>query len=500
MKEDNEAFLDEFFSKLGKDGINYTLAKVVPTLASLAMLMIFTRIFDPSNYGIYTLIKTASFIAMTLLAGWLQQALLRYTSQYSEKSDKIKSLLAFTSEALYVVLLLAIIVFAIASYFGIFQTTYLLAVCAGVSLTLVGVPFRILKSYFQATLSANKVRRYDILNSVLKLALSLALVLLFFNHPTGIVFGMGLAYLIGSLFMFKDIDLYSFFVQAKKVLDLELVKKFLTYGLPMLGWLMGLQILNLSDRFILGFIQGSNQVGIYASNYGISISLASLLYSPLLMAAHPIIMNAWEDEKERDISRLIEKISRYFLLISFPALVYSIFLSKWISSLLLDNAYLPGNIVIPVTFAGMSLWNFSMYGHKGMELREKTNLLLVGVGIAVFTNLLLNILLIPDYGYFGAAIATLISYFIYPIYVYLITRDTEVPWNIPVKTIGNALLSSIGIIIPFFVCRQYGLLNSWITVIPATVVTSIGYLFALYVSGEIKDEIYYLWGRLINVI
>ena len=60
-----------------------------------------------------------------------------------------------------------------------------------------------------------------------------------------------------------------------------------------------------------------------------------------------------------------------------------------------------------------SLYGFYLIASAGMWKREKTYLSLYISGIAAFSGILLNFILVPKYGAIGAAFATVTTYFLW---------------------------------------------------------------------------------------
>lgn len=78
--------------------------------------------------------------------------------------------------------------------------------------------------------------------------------------------------------------------------------------------MLGGQALGIADRFVIGAFRDTREVGIYSANYTLVTMALGLLATPILMATHPIIMNAWEQSPGKNISRVIGVLSRYYLI------------------------------------------------------------------------------------------------------------------------------------------------------------------------------------------
>jgi len=63
------------------------------------------------------------------------------------------------------------------------------------------------------------------------------------------------------------------------------------YSFPLVLGNLAAWVLSLSDRYILEFFRGSQEVGIYSASYAISEKSIFLLVSLFMLASGPISMN-----------------------------------------------------------------------------------------------------------------------------------------------------------------------------------------------------------------
>ena len=75
-----------------------------------------------------------------------------------------------------------------------------------------------------------------------------------------------------------------------------------------------------------------------------------------------------------------------------------------------------------------------MYGHKPLELLERTRSMLVMAVVCAAVNVALNIAFVPRWGYYAAALSTCASYALYPVLVFFVLPKSY-PWRIPGRTL-----------------------------------------------------------------
>ena len=489
-----EELFAKFISKLGKDTFSYLPAVIIPAVLGVISVMVFTRIFIPDVYGQYALVVASTGILTSLLSAWIQQSVVRYLPRSREEGhlpDFLNNLTAILlTITVAVASLSALIYLFLKPSLGAYSRFY----GAGVLLIISGFIFGNLNTVFQANLQPKKYAKYQVAYAVGRLSFAMALIFLISRDVVSLIIGAVVGYVILIGPMIKELRLFNHWKGLVKSFDPSLLKTFALYGFPMIGWFMGAQILGISDKFIIGAFKGAAQVGIYASNYGLVSRGIGLISGPILMATSPLIINAWESGNKDRIGKIIAAFSRYFLLVAVPFMAYVSVFSREIATILLGRSYREGYVIIPVILAGFLAWNFTMYGHKGLEIMEKTRIMLLLVMICAGVNVVLNLIFVPLYGYKGAAATTLISYLLYPLLVYPTTKH-YIKWQIPWRSMGNITISSLAIagLLGALKFAFIGRMNVILALAISAVVAFPVYLGLLYVMREVRGyEIRYL--------
>jgi len=437
----------------GRDTIIYGIAVIISAFLGAFSVSIYTRIFPAKDYGEYNLVLSTSLFITTLFSQWIQQSIQRYRPEY-KKNGKINEF----NTNLYILTIATILIIiglscCLASLFkgklGAYNNYYWASVC----LILAQFIFLILGSLLQSDFKSKNYKNFILINSILKFVLSVLLILLFYKHPISIIYGTVLAQLALIIPMIRSAEILSNVTNNFCFDDfLFFAKKFFLYGFPMIGWFLGSSILNLTDRYMLAILRSSKEVGIYSANCSIVSASLGLLTTPLLSAAHPIIMNGAYDRNNKinvpKVKHLISLFSKIYLLIALPLFIFVFLFHKEIAIIFLGEEYRNGSIIIPILFFGILVWNVSMFGHKGFEVYEKTKVMLLFVLFSAIINIILNYLLVPIYGYNGASIATMLSMISYSLFVYIFSYKF-IKWELDFKSLLKVTFS--GLIAGFFV-------------------------------------------------
>ena len=431
-------FLAHIVRKLGHDLLRYLPAVGVPAVASALYVMIFTRVFDPVDFGRYSLVFATSTLLTVLLSGWITQSVLRYQPRHAVAGE----LGGFRAA------LGTLVVAASAVTSAVFAVAYALArddlgdyagyYWPGAVLVVAGMNYLVLRTTLQAQLRSGLVSTYDVLFALGRLGAALVFVFLVARSAVGLILGPAVAYAALVLAMVARARPDGRRTGPARAL----ARDFARYGVPMVGWMIGVKILELSDRYIIEHFRGAAEVGIYSASYNLVAMGVWLVASPMLMAAYPLVMNAWEAGASDRISRVVSAFSRYYLLAAVPVVAFAGICARDIVTLFVGEAFHEGARVVPVVLVGLLWWNFGFYGDQGLKLAERTGLLSLLVSVCVVANVGMNLYLVPRTGYMGAAWSTLAAATLYPVLVYAACRRS-VRWEIPWGSLARILFAGL---------------------------------------------------------
>ncbi|MEE9270456.1 MAG: oligosaccharide flippase family protein [Candidatus Krumholzibacteria bacterium] len=434
--------LDRLVRMLGADTLRYIPSAIIPAGISVASVSIFTRVFDSVEYGRYALVMSTAVIAVMLLSGWIGQSVLRYLPRFraehrmGEFIGKLNVVLSGVVLAVTLVFLASrgILASRMDAYAPFLLPAWLLIVAESIFISY--------GALYQADLRSKDYTVFKISASVLRLVLALLYVLYVSRDIVALVLAAAVANIVLIVPMVVRLSKP---VKPRTLwgsLDAGFLKMLAAYGLPMMGWLIASQILGLSDRFIIAAFRGDSEVGIYSANYNLVSRGFGLVSGPILTACYPIIMSAWENGHRETIPGLIATFSRYYLLAVLPIVLCLAVFSRELVSILLGSDFREGHTIIPFILAGVAAWGLSMVGHKGLEIMEKTRVMLRLVVIAAGLNILLNFIFVPRYGYQGAAVTTFASYLSYPLMVWWVSRR-NIRWYVAGRTVANLVVSAL---------------------------------------------------------
>jgi len=205
---------------------------------------------------------------------------------------------------------------------------------------------------------------------------------------------------------------FCFFVyilkKGNKIFNKIYWKFIITFNAPLLIHYLAQYLLSSSDRLMIKFYEGESSVAIYSLAYTVS-NILLLLYYPINSVIIPFTHKCIDNNNEHALKKCI-----YMVLVVSSILLSCIsLLAPEIILALGGKKYLDGVYIIPIVSLSTLFVIFYQLVANIEFLFGKTYRIAIMTIIAGIINVLLNILLIPQFGYISAAYTTLIAYALY---------------------------------------------------------------------------------------
>jgi len=182
----------------------------------------------------------------------------------------------------------------------------------------------------------------------------------------------------------------------------------LKFSLPLIPANVGTFILNYADRFILQKLATTAEVGIYALGYKFGYMLPVLVMGPINMIWVP---QMFELASKSD-KKTIEKMFTYIMLILIFCGLGLILFTKDAIRIMATPPFYPAYKVVSFVVLGYIFRGMASFFWDGIMIAKKTIYIGISVFVSALSNILLNILLIPQFRAMGAAYSTAISFFV----------------------------------------------------------------------------------------
>jgi O-antigen/teichoic acid export membrane protein len=410
-------------TKLVGDTFNYFLSKVVPGLMGFLSVATFVRMVGYEQYGRYAVAFATVSAFSAGVAGWLSQSILRFQSQHHGTAEA-ESFNRAADAGLLFSASLGGCVLGLALWLTRTHSSAIVAVSVGLYVAMLVYMFEMTR--LQAALDSGGVVRMETIRAVG--AFAIPLVLIFASsqrHYSLLLLGILGGYLIPLIVRaFHGSGRRAIAILRHPVLDRQergFLRNLWSYGWPVALWLFSQQCLVVSDRYFIQRFWGYSAAGVYASMYDVIVRSFSLLFAPITLAVHSVLMHHWNtgsrDLTRRILSQAIKLESLFFL----PVLVALFFGANWTSRMVLGHAVPEAaSIVVPLAIGGF-LWQLALLAHKPLEILCQTKRMLVGGLVALAINVGGNYLLVPRFGFRAAAYLSVASSLAYLLMLFALT-------------------------------------------------------------------------------
>ncbi len=390
---------------LARHSIIYGIGTSVNKIVGFLLLPIYTQYLTTHDYGIKELVGISTDIIGVLMAASISTAFYRFFFEYKEEHERnlvlSSSYIFLGAVGLLLVALLSLFAPVLAKYILNSSGLSIFFLIAFVSLwfqTLNGIGL----NYLRVTM---KSLQY-ILLSFFRLFLAIALNVYFIIFLHMGVLGILISTLITSIVIFFILNVPQLFRVGFRFSP-KIVKEMLHFGLPMVPSQMGSFIVHVSDRFFLKAYCSIADAGLYALGYRFGGLPGTFVSEPFNQVWQPRRLEVYDQENSEEV---FGKIFTYFLvLISFTALGVAV-LTKDVLMIIAEKEFWPAYRVVPIIVLANVIFTFNYHFNMGIIIEKKTKYFAYINSSNAALNLTLNFLLIPRYGIYGAAYATLISY------------------------------------------------------------------------------------------
>ncbi len=161
------------------------------------------------------------------------------------------------------------------------------------------------------------------------------------------------------------------------------------------------------DMIILSILKGAAVTGWYGAANTLVGSL-SFINVAFITVIFPLMSNAFISSKEL-LNNVYEKSLKYSIIFLIPLAFGVMFLSDKIITVFFGQEFIQSAIILKILIWGgiIAFINSIFYTVLGSTNRQKITSVIMGIG--VFVNVSLNLILIPNFSYIGAAVAAVLT-------------------------------------------------------------------------------------------
>lgn len=391
----------------------YVVCSVLQKGISLVTTPIFTRILSTEEYGTISLYNSWDSILTIFATLYLYQGVYNNGMvKYKQNRDQYNVSMQTTTSVLTI--LLGLVYICNTKFWnGILGLNTQLVIMMLTSI------------FFTAAVSFWSIRnRYEF---KYKPVVSLTLITSVLAAILGIVFvlnGQGRAEekIFGTVIVqvvFYGIIYIINIIHGKCLVKREYVKYALSFNIPLLPHYLSTVILNQSDRIMINYFNGKSAAGIYGLAYQ-GAMLMTIFTTSINNSFAPWMYGEMD---RKDYSKIGKSAIQIIIIVGIMCTAVALFAPEMIA-ILGSSAYADAVWVVPpVAMSVLFIFVYCCFANIEF-FYEKKKMILVGSIFSAVTNIVLNLIFIPIFGFVAAGYTTLASYILFTIFHYFSMKIT----------------------------------------------------------------------------
>lgn len=383
-----------------KSSVVFALSSFILKGISFLTTPIFTRILDPSHYGVVatynswvTILEVFALLGLTS-AGVFNVGLNDYKDR---RSQYISSLLTLCN---MVTILVFAVIFSIKAFLGedFLLPTNLLVIMFIHFVFSPATIFWVTRQRYEYKYKAAFL--VSVGSSIVSQGISVLCVMYMNGNPSTLkIWSSTLAVLLFQVPIY--VMLYA---KGRSFINFSIWKGVLIFALPLIPHYLAQHVMLGADRIMLSEMYSDVAAGIYAVVSNVSL-IASVIWGAVNASLIPFTFEKLNDKKYKDVNNVVLPILAVYVLVCLGVTL----VAPEILRILAPEEYYSGVFAVPpvmsVAFL-VSLYNI----YANIEFyHKKSSGIAVATIVSAVVNIGLNYLLIPKFGVVAAAYTTLIS-------------------------------------------------------------------------------------------
>lgn len=414
------------FSHIAKHSFIYSLGTAAPKFGGIILVPLYTGYYSLNDFGLLALfIAIINFGSQILMLGQ-GESLIRLNNDEQYKDDKKP--LFFTITALMFFIMLAVSLFSIFvlysldGYIDFFRkySEYLLICIATIFATVMNKLF------------LNKLRADE--RSVLYTGVNILklFVIIIFSFYFLLHLKMGIEGVLYATLISEVLALVVVLFPMLKDMQFNFMKKIvvftLAFGFPLAFATITNTILTTSDRFIIKWLSGDAELGLYDLAYRVATLLNMVVIMPLTLTLYPIIFKMYGKSGDKEYYIKVHKFSAIILFWAGAGI--SLIGNETIRILAKAPEYYSASPIVPLLTMSLVFSGLAWLASIGLNLSGNTKYIALSGLIAAGLNIVLNIFTVPFWGNYAAAANTILSMIIlYILYIVQSKKHFEIKYE-----------------------------------------------------------------------
>lgn len=387
----------------------YGIIPKLPAILTLFLLPFITPYLTATDYGVLGLVTAYSAIAGSLATFGLHIHLANnfyeYKDTYKEKWNQLFTIMFFTSS--FFAIILSIVLFYVIPEVRL-ESKLLVIIFASLSIVL--IPNQMVANNFYLLINKPKEQVLrNLFSGLCAIFLIFYLVRVEKLGYVGWIIALGVGAIIAFLLFIRPLWFKEKIRPQKVILSKNELLSVFFISLPVIPHNLGHILLSSSDRIIMNFYSiNTMDIGLYYNGYQVS-EYTNMVLLGLCTAISPLFQKTFRGNE-------FDKVYSYYKVSMFLSIIIIFLSSLWMREFYVlfihNNELQPAYEVARLNVLSYLPTVLYFFLSAKILIEKNTKYILWLIFLPAMTNILLNILLIPTYGYIAAVYTTILSYWI----------------------------------------------------------------------------------------
>lgn len=371
------------------------------------LLPVYTRYLTPTDYGLIEVLMVSVFLALMVIGQGMPPALLRqltYVHSDDGRRRRVAAGVAFAHVGLS-----SLVFLGFASVLSGPLSTALFASREHAVLVVVGAAIVSLQAI--GALANAVLLSQDRIPALVGVGLAQFGVKLALNILFVVVLETGFAGVIWSHLIGEAVGVLVFVPLVWRDVEWALeggeLRSLLRYGVPLIASSLSLQVLMVSDRYVIRWLRPGADLGLYAVANKFATAFVFIAIDPLERMWE---MRGLELAREGNGPAWIARVANLYLALGGLASLVAIGLAEPLVRVATTPAFTAAHGAVGVLIAGAVLFGLGEVFKLPMRVDGASARISLVAGVAAVFNLGITVLMVPRLGFLGAAIATVVSF------------------------------------------------------------------------------------------
>jgi O-antigen/teichoic acid export membrane protein len=214
-----------------------------------------------------------------------------------------------------------------------------------------------------------------------------------------------LSSIVGAVLLYKH-----FYSNSKRIFSLPIAKQIIRYSLPLFFLSIGFMLSSEVDTILVAMLRGDGEAGIFAVAKQLVVKLPQVALA-ISLGVMPVFAKKELDREQS--KKILHRLLRINTAIFVPLSLFVLSTAWFLVPLLYGDEYRSAVLPLLLLLPNLLTTSYSVFINAFLDYRGKAKARAVNLSLCLLANIVLDLLLIPQYGAAGAALATSLSYLPY---------------------------------------------------------------------------------------